>query len=129
MKDHLTTIFQTILQMHTEGGFKNFATFISNDEKNYYVQITGEKEGDSIYAEAVSNQSLKSPNQLNTNQINLLLRMGWLEPKGGEGNFYRTWSIAWDEDRKVVAEFLLQTLREVYGLFEGDELIVEIALE
>jgi hypothetical protein len=129
MTDHVTNIYEALLRLHNEGGMGNFVTFIADEEKNYYVQATGEKEGDTIYTEAVSNNSLNLEFRLNDTKINLLKRIGWLEPKGGEGNFYKDWSITWDDDRKKVAEFLFRTLEEVYGLSANDELAADIALE
>ncbi len=129
MTDHVTNIYEAILRLHNEGGMGNFVTFIADEEKNYYVQVTGEKEGDTLYTEAVSNNSLSPAFRLNESKINLLKSIGWLEPKYGEGNFYKDWSIRRDEDRRKVAEFLFRTLEEVYELSTNDELAMDIALE
>lgn len=129
MTDHVKNIYEAILRLHNEGGMGNFVTFIADEEKNYYVQVTGEKEGDTLYTEAVSNNSLSPSFQLNESKINILKSIGWLEPKGGEGNFYKDWSISRDEDRRKVAEFLFKTLEDVYGLSANDELAADLALE
>lgn len=129
MSDNLTTIYQSIRQLHEEGGMGNFVIFIADEDKNYYVQATGEKEGDTIYTEAVSNNSLRDPFKLNAIQINHLKSIGWTDPKDGEGNFYKNWSIHSDSDREQIATFLLKTLKDVYQFADYDELATNVVLE
>lgn len=129
MSDHLTSIYECIEQLHKKGGMGNFVTFIADEEKNYYVQATGEKEGDTIYTEAVSNNSLSPSVRLSESKISHLKSLGWAEPENGEGNFYKNWTIQSDTDRRQVARFLLQTLEEVYDLFGNDSLAANLVLE
>ncbi len=129
MAEHSALIYQTVLKIQTDGGLNNFATFIANDEKNYYVQISGEREGNSIYAEAVSNQFLKPKDQLNQSQIHLLTEMGWNQPKGDSVNFYKNWPIDSSNDSEDLTKFLYQTLSRVFGMSSFDQLAVNVSLE
>ncbi len=129
MQDHLTAIYQSIKQLHESGGMGNFVTFVADEEKNYYVQATGEKEGDTIYTEAVSNNALSPAYRLNEIKLTHLKSLGWIEPKNEDGNFYKDWSINSDSDRKQVANFLLKTLEEVYNFTDNDALSANVVLE
>jgi hypothetical protein len=128
MTDQLTTIYEALIRLHNEGGTGNFVVFTAHDEKNYYVQVAGEKEGDSLFVEAVGNKSLTTQFRLNEIKINHLMQLGWTG-SGEDENFNKTISINSDVDRRNVAEFLYKSLHEVYGLSVTDEMTVNLSLE
>lgn len=129
MEDHATTIYQTLLRVYNEGGPDSFAVFIADEEKNYYIQVAGEKEGDSLYAEAVSNAFLSPNFQIDDAKVKQLQEMGWDIPTTNEENFSKTWSINSDTDRRNVSNFLLKTLNQTYNLSANKTLTVNLSLE
>lgn len=129
MRDHLTTIYQSIQGLNHKGGAGNFAIFIADNDKNYYVQVVGEKGGTDLYTEAVSNNSISKDFKLSDSQIGQLKSMGWLDSKNGKGNYYQNWSISSDSDRMKVANFLLQTLTDIYSLSANEKLETNVVLE
>ena len=129
MSDHLTTIYEALRQLHSEGGHGNFVIFTAEHIESYYVQVTGSKDDTRLYAEAVSNDFLRPEFALTEQQIAQMQRLGWQLPERGEGNFCREWYTHLEADRLNVARFLLQTLTEVYGVPEDEPFDVNLVLE
>ena len=129
MMDHLTTIYEALQQLHREGGHGNFVIFTAEHIESYYVQVTGSKGADRLYAEAVSNDFLRPEFALTQTQISRMRGLGWQLPEHGEGNFFREWQTTSDADRLGVARFLLQTLTEVYRVPEAEPFDVNLVLE
>ncbi len=129
MIEHLTTIYEALQQLHREGGHSNFAIFTAEHIESYYVQVAGERGGPRLYAEAVSNDFLRLEFALTETQISRMRGLGWQLPEQGEGNFFREWQATSDAHRRSVAQFLLQTLTEVYGVPADEPLDVNLVLE
>lgn len=131
MLDHLTTIYEALQQLHREGGHSNFVIFTAEHIESYYVQVAGERGGPRLYAEAVSNDFLRPEFALTQNQIARMRALGWQLPlpEQGEGNFFREWQADLDADRLKVAQFILQTLTEVYGVPADEPFDVNLVLE
>jgi hypothetical protein len=115
--------------LHTEGGHSNFVIFTAEHIESYYVQVAGERGGPRLYAEAVSNDFLRPEFALTEAQIAHMRRLGWQLPEQGESNFFREWQATSDAHRRSVAQFLLQTLTEVYGVPDDEPLDVNVVLE
>lgn len=129
MTDHLTTISEALRQLHLEGGHSNFVIFTAEHIESYYVQVGGERGGPRLYAEAVSNDFLRPEFALTPKQIAHMQALGWQLPEHGEGNFYREWQAHFDADRQQVAQLILQTLTEVYGVPANEAFDVNLVLE
>ena len=129
MLDHLTTIYEALQQLHREGGHSNFVIFTAEHIESYYVQVAGERGGPRLYAEAVSNDFLRPEFALTPKQIAHMRQLGWQLPEQGEGNFFREWQARFDADRRQVAQFILQTLTEVYGVPANEPFDVNLVLE
>lgn len=129
MNDHLDSINQSLRRLHSEGEAGNFVIYKVSEEKNYYIQASGEKGGDTLYVEAVSNNYLAPKFQLDQNKENQLRNLGWIRPEKSEGNFYREMVVKSDQDRQGVADFLFKTLEQVYELSINTDLNIELVLE
>jgi hypothetical protein len=113
-----------------QGGECNFMCVVGDKERNYYVQCTGEHGNPCLLAEAVSNAFLEPENALNEAQMSQLKAIGWEEnPYQDEGNFQLHWEAESDEQRHVLAELVVQTLIDVYGVSPEYELDIEVCLD
>lgn len=117
---------ETIL---TEGSTGNFAIFTVDEEKNYYVQATAERDGDWLYLEAVSDRYLQKPHRLSEGQTAALKSSGWEDPDRGSKNFHQLFDLADPNDLVEGAVLIIDTLRRVYGLGEEGAIEGEIVLE
>ena len=126
MNDHLDSISQSLNRLHREG---EAGIYKVSEEKKYYIQASGEKGGDTLYVEAVSNNFLAPKFQLDQNKESQLRSLGWIPPEKSEGNFYRELVVKSDQDRKEVADFLFKTLKQVYDLSMNTDLNIELVLE
>jgi hypothetical protein len=93
------------------------------DDSAYYVQFAqGGRPG--FRAEAVSNSFLAGARALSPAQEELLGRLGWQWPSGGDAgdrNFSRQWPQR--APFRDVARLAVRTLRDVYGIRGPDDLV------
>jgi hypothetical protein len=129
MKDNLKTIINSLKRIQKEGGAGNFVIFTADANKNYYIQFAGEAGSSKLYAEAVSNNYLPPQFRLGEKQIIQLQSIGWNTPPPDGVNFYREWHAKTDEDRLIIAQEIMHTFVEVYGLNPNQSLNVELVLD
>jgi hypothetical protein len=127
MEDELAQIANSLRHIQEEGEEGNFALFIVDDQKNYYIQFTAEPGETSLHAEAVSNEYLDPEFALTPEQIARLQSMGWNAP-GTFPNFYQDREAITDEDRLQIAREVMQASIEVYGWMPGQPINVELVL-
>ena len=113
MEQNLVNIVEALRIIQDDGGDGNFAVFTADPVKNYYIQFVGELGHDDLFGEAVSNEYLEPPFTLTPGQESKLRDLGWQE---GENNFFQEWFASHDEDRKVIAQLVLQTFVDVYHI-------------
>ncbi len=115
MSGNLEVIASALKRIQTEGGSGNYVIFTPSGSTPYYAQLTGEPGSPALYAEVVSNAFLNKQAQLADVQIARLRALGWIEPARGEkSNFHREWTAANDDERRAIAQIILNTLVEVY---------------
>jgi hypothetical protein len=123
-------VSEALQSLTHEGGEGNFLILHADRVRNYYVQVAGERDGDWLHAEAVSNAFLAESDRLTEAQMATLVSRGWHPPGAADSPHY---SIAWglenDDDFPALAEVLLAVLTDVYGWSPDRELEIEIHLE
>lgn len=102
------------LQMVADGSVE-FAILTADRRRNYYVQLYGRPPGQ-VDAEAVSNAYLDPKWSLDEQRIARLIDIGWAAPAGSAANFSTTLTVGSDDELDRASDFILQTLRDVYGL-------------
>jgi hypothetical protein len=113
MDDIVAKISDMLRRIQEKGGQGNLVIFIANAEKNYYIQIIGNKDDPTLFAEAVSNSFLETKHRLDSRQLELLGKLGW-SPPGTTPNFHREWRARVKQDRLVIADEIIKTFIEVY---------------
>lgn len=129
MPDNVARIMTYLQQIQEEGGSNNFVVFVANPEANYYIQFAGEVGQSKLYAEAVSNNFLEPKFKLNDAQISHLETLGWKAPPPDGMNFFREWQADTEVDRQQIAQEVMRTLTEVYGVAPHQVLGVNLVLE
>jgi hypothetical protein len=131
LEDASAMIAESLRRVQKEGGDANYAHFVVDDEKNYYIQFIAECGKTYLWAEAVSNEYLKPEFALTTEQIARLRSLGWNAPVGEGPNlyFYQSREAATDEDRLQIAREVMQAFVEVYGWMPGQPINVELVLD
>lgn len=129
MSDNHKDITNALRQIGEEGGSSNFAIFLADAIKNFYIQVSGERGQNNFYLESVGNVYLAKENLLNENQIRELENMGWVNSNKEKENYHITWLIQNDAERNKVTDFILQTLERVYGFTQSSNLGIQINLE
>lgn len=104
-------VVATINQLLTEGGMDNFAIFNLNSD--YYIQMSAELDAEKVYCEAVSNNYIKSSNELSKSQMNDLVALGWNAPKDN-GNYSLLHDATSDTEKNTLAELICKTADKVY---------------
>jgi hypothetical protein len=127
---NIDDIVNSLRRIQTEGGNGNFAVFILDQQKNYYVQFSGSPDNTQLYAEAVSNEFIAAEGQLPLDYATQLNRLGWISPEqGGSPNYSRTWTAENDAHRRSIADRVIETFMTVYGMQPGARLEFDLVLE
>lgn len=129
MNDKLSEILDALQRLYLEGGDNNYAIFTANLQKNYYIQLTGQKQASSFTAEAVSNRYLAPEFKLSAYQKDQLVSLGWRNNAAISPNFYQEFAVHSTDDFETIASQILETFTTVYGLQPDQPLIVNIVLE
>lgn len=109
------------------GGKSNFAILPLG--RDYYIQMATEKGAYQVYAEAVGNYYLYEDSLLSEDQINRLIELTWQPPDTKDGNFFLIHNVDSEHEREELAELILYTASEVYGIHEIEEEQVDLNLE
>jgi hypothetical protein len=129
-KDNLHKIALSLKRIQAEGGDHNFVIFtVGDDEAGYYLQFAGGLARTLLYGEAVSNHFLQEEWKLGQQQIDKLQTLGWQPPTSDKVNFYCEWQAKSSEDRVAIAEMVIKTFTEVYGLNLDRGLHINLHLE
>lgn len=123
-KDLVIAVIENLLYY---GGNSNFA--ILSLGKDYYIQMATEKGAYQIYVEAVGNYYLYEDSFLSEDQINRLIELTWQPPDRKDGNFFLIHNVDSEHEREELAELILHTASEVYGVNEIEEEQVNLNLE
>lgn len=126
MEENLNNIVAALRQIQDDGGDGNFVVFTADPAKNYYIQFVGELGHDDLFGEAVSNEFLERPYQLTPMQENKLRDLGW---QAGEGNFFQEWVASDDDERREIAQVIIQTFVDVYHMPPKQPIEVVVNLE
>lgn len=137
MADNLITIVASLRRIQTEGVVipSNAAIFTADPVKNYYIQFAAgrdntpePRDGTYLYAEAVGNEYLERKFALGRDQLMRLQALGWNLPDSS-GNYWRTYQAADDRERQWIAQDVIQTFAEVYGLPADHMITVEVQID
>ena len=125
--DHATTINENLRKIQEEGGRGNFVVFEADSGANYYIQFAGQKGDSSLYGEAVGNDFISEGYKLNAEPACPTTRqLGW---SAAGANYSQRWEAASDAERETIAQLVVQTLRDVYGIDPTQSLQVRLSLE
>jgi uncharacterized protein YfiM (DUF2279 family) len=98
-----------------ERGDDQFASFIADDRRNYYVQVAVTNDG--LLGEAVGNHYLASKDRLGAEALQRLAALGWtLSETGSEDNHTRTWQDWRSGNIRLVTDDLIKTLTDCYEM-------------
>lgn len=134
MADNLDNIVGSLRRIQTEGADipNNSAIFTADPAKNYYIQFAAghdntpdPHDGAYLYAEAVGNEYLERKFALSREQVMRLQALGWNLPDSS-GNYWRTYQAADDRERQWIAQDVMQTFAEVYGVPSDHGIQVEL---
>ena len=131
MNENAQVIAAALQRIQEEGKQSNFVVFRGDVNRNYYIQFSAEPGASVLHAEAVSNRFLDAKDALSPDQQAQLRALGWTPPQssGNQGpNFYHRWTCTTDDERLEVAQVIIQTFAEVYGLPTDKPLIVNLVL-
>ena len=120
-------IADALRRIQEEGGENNFVIFTADQERNYYIQFAIGRGQTTFLAEAVSNQFLSPEHALSNEQIARLESMGWDHQEGS--NYCRYWEASSDEERSDIAQEVMRTFIEVYGISPNDPIETKLVLE
>jgi len=126
--DNTTVIMNALLEIQERGGQGNFVIFMSDEEKNYFIQFAAKRGDKTLYGEAVSNVYLEPKYALDANQIERLKVIGWQYESEGS-NLYKYWEANNDDERLNIAQAVIQTFIEVYGMSPLQQITVNVVLE
>ena len=130
MKDNTSKIASALRRLQTEGDSGNFVVFHANRNRNYYVQFAGERGGNVLVGEAVSNRYLEPGSYLTPALRERLIMLGWTGPaRSVSENYHREWRVHTPLDRTGIAQDILQTLKGVYGFDEASDLDIDLVLQ
>jgi len=121
-------IAEAIRSIMEEGGDGNFAIVKADEAKNYYAQFAAARGADGIYAEVVGNEFLSRDGSLTVTQLEELSNRGWESSESG--NLSREWKqISSREDRLKVADHIISIFKEIYDVYKGKKISVDVTLE
>lgn len=120
-------ISHSLKRLISEGGDGNYAIFLINSEKNYYMQAKAEKGDNKIYVEIVGNSYLAHKDRLTQNKINLIMELGWEGKK--EENFGRFFEVVPADKFDHAINAIAMILEVVFGVKSEKDIKIELALE
>lgn len=100
-----------------------FVILEGDPARNYFIQFA--IEGDRIFCEAVSNQYLKSLDQLTSEQLRTLENLGWRAPEHEGQNWFRTFRPTRMADYEAIVPLARRAFVEVYGLAPDTPLVLK----
>jgi hypothetical protein len=131
--DFITAILGQIQTKGKDGG-DNAAILTMDLARNYYVQFAADHDTrpdghdvPTLYAEAVGNEALEEKDRLSESQRAKLLALGW-QPPHSSPNHFRSWRATTDEERRTIAEVVLETMEEVYGFDFEEEIRINLLI-
>jgi hypothetical protein len=122
-------IVENLRAIQTKGGYGNFVIFEVDKQANYYIQFTGQKGNPVLYAEAASNQVIKTSLQLSHQQQTQIEALGWSPPSPGMMNYFRDWLASSDDDLLAIAKVVIQTFNTGYKINPNTPLTANLNLE
>jgi hypothetical protein len=110
-------VLDALRRIKREGdGTNSVAIFRCDSEKNYFVQVLGQRGKRLVFTESVSNEFLESEHALNSAQMAQLITLGWNPPRGeNRPNYFHWWTATDDADLLQIARNLMLTCTRVYG--------------
>lgn len=137
LEDSAPFIVNSLRRIQTEGkAIENFAIFLANEKKNYYIQVSPESAPSpysqnvdeySLYAEAVGNAELNPNNTIQQSQIEQMKAFGW-KVSSLTPNFYQTWRAKTDDDRHLIAAVIINTFSKIYRMLPNQTIEVQLLI-
>jgi hypothetical protein len=137
LEDSLPIFVDSLRRIQTEGeAIENFAIFLANEKKNYYIQIASENDSSpysqnidkySLYAEAVGNAELNPHYALQQTQVEQMKTLGW-KVSSLTLNFYQTWQAKTDDERHFIGFIIIDTFSKIYKILSNDKVEVQLMI-
>ena len=123
-------IAHNLQRLQEDGRQGSFVIFVAKRDANYYIQFAGSKGEPGLYAEAVENEYIAEGFKLDEDQLRRLEELGWeLGTSYSGANYAREWLAETDAERREIAEIVVQTFTEAYGVPADHPLEAELNLE
>lgn len=111
-RDNLETITNSLKRLQNEDGAGNLVDFRIVTTEPHYIHFKGGIEKCRLYS---------TTSTVNNKQAARLKSIGWQSlPCKGEFGFYQEWRAKTDTDRMFIAEEVIRTFTEVYGLTSNE---------
>lgn len=120
-RDNLETITNALKRIQDGGGAGNCVDFRIITTESHNIRFKMEAEKSRLYSTTVT---------VNNKQAARLKSIGWHSIPCNSGfRFYQKWRAKTDKDRRCIAEEVIRTFTEVYGLTPNRQLEVDIRFE
>ena len=120
-------LIEGLRRIQESGGEGNFVIFTADQEANIFIQFAGQNGDVDLYGEAVANDYIKKGHKVPKDKLLLLESLGWdTQPSP---NYSQLWQAKTNVDREKVAEIVLKTLEQVYGVDISQPLEMKLNLE
>ncbi len=124
MKTALHTALQRLL---SEGGSQNF--MIIHLDTDYYMQMAARSGSPEVLLESVSNHYLASQKQLGWAAQQKMIELGWNVPQQKEENYSIQAFIDSSAAQHKYITLLEETAKNVFGISEIQDAMIELVLE
>lgn len=122
--EQFETILDGIQTILTQGDSGNFIIFSFPSPQSSFIQIAAGKGSQRLWVEAATMPALMDQ------QITALKKLGWKAPhQGGLYNYFREFTGIGPEQYKDIADFVLQSFREVYNLPPKEKITPKVVLQ
>jgi len=122
-------IAQHLGRIQQEGGQGNFVIFVVDEKANYFIKFAGQKDDHSLFAEAADNPIIPGNYKLSQEKLSKLQQLGWNPPSQNNMNYQRQWQAVSYDDRLAIAQSVIQTFVEVYGIDPDQPFEAKLNLE
>jgi hypothetical protein len=122
-------IAQHLGRIQQEGGQGNFVIFVADEKANYFIQFAGQQGDTFLFAEASGNPVIPGNYRLSPEKLSKLQGLGWTPPLQSEMNYHRHWQASSYDDRLAIAQAVMRTFIEVYGVDPDQPIEAKLNLE
>ena len=125
---NLSLIKDNLRRIQEEGGSGNFVIFLADEQANYFIQFAGQNRDPMLIGEAPENRLIPDAFTLIPAKLKILEDLGWQFHAHSGMNYSQEWQAVTDKHRSAIAQVVLQTFQQVYGVDINQPLKVEINL-